>query len=143
MEIEPTESIKVIAADSYIGTTDTSSVLVKIKEVDADTGEGVFINDGITWSCDNEDVATVDGNGIVTGGTENGSAVITASLNGKDIAQATVESWTLITTKAHLDELALATWKLLNDVPKMERVLAGKYILGGDINYITENIYCR
>ena len=78
---------------------------------------------------------------MISGKSESSSTVITASVRGTAIGQVNVEGWTVITTKAHMDGWLLRH-ETANDVPKMERVLAGKYIVGGDINY-NGAIYCR
>lgn len=139
-EVTSVNPVKVVVADSYIGTTSNSTATIQIKEYDISTGEATDVTQNIVWQSTDPAVATASG-ATVTGVTKNGSAELIGTLNGHEVTRVYVDGWTEITTKAHMNELSLATWKLRSgdeNIEKMEAVLDGKYVLGGDIDYAGE-----
>lgn len=67
----------------------TLAVTPQTAEVEVGKTVTLSANETVTWSSDNSNIASVDGNGVVTGVAE-GTAVITATANGGATATATI-----------------------------------------------------
>ena len=136
--IEDDSIVKVKVADGYFASvnaatqaSDAKEKLV-IKEYDGTSETDVTASAVYTYSVAN--VATVD-QGTITGNTVNGTTTVVALVDGYEVANFDVEGWTEITTKKQMDELGLSTWRLRNKKAEAQAVLAGKYVLGNDIDY--------
>jgi 2',3'-cyclic-nucleotide 2'-phosphodiesterase/3'-nucleotidase/5'-nucleotidase len=100
----------------------------------------------VSWTSSNEDIATVDVNGLVTSGAVKGTAVITAlSADGYGVAEATVtvsNSWSLTVmhtndTHAHLADVArraTLTNQVRNEVANSLLLDAGD-VFSGDLYF--------
>lgn len=139
VEITPTKPLRVVVADDYLGTTTSSTATVKIMEVDFETEEETDVTSQVQWTSTDASVATAAG-GTVTGATKNGNSELIATVGGKEATRVYVESWTEISTKAHMDKLALATWTERDDADKIKKILGGRYVLTKSIDYEGEYI---
>lgn len=78
-----TLSITACASNLYLSKTSVTLEAGASETVTASTKEGGDKAEGVTWTSDKPEVATVDGGKIT--GVAKGTAVITAALNGKSV----------------------------------------------------------